>query len=167
MGKPSRNIVVRDITTSTGHGGVSIGSEASGGVSNVYVTRSRLLGLGQPIRLKTLPGRGGTLGNLWFADELTVGWNVAAVELTTNYTASTIPPHDPSLIPKLAGITLRGITGSGTGPVYSITGPLSGLAFDTVMLTGNAGSCMQAPGSTLVRTTLTGVPSGATVLPCN
>ena len=142
-------------------------SEASGGVSNVYVTRSTLRGLGQPIRLKTLPGRGGTLANLWFTDELTVGWNVTAIELTTRYTASTIPPHDPSLVPTLAGITLRGISGTGTGPVYSISGPLSGLTLDGVMLTGSAGTCMQAPGTTLARTTLTGVPASATVLPCN
>jgi hypothetical protein len=167
VGKPSRNIVVRDITTSAGHGGVSIGSEASGGVSNVYVTRSRLLGLGQPVRVKTLPGRGGTIANLWFQDALTVDWNVTGIELTTRYMSSTIPPHDPSLVPQLAGITLRGVTGTGTGPVYTITGPLSGLTFDTVMLTGMAGTCMQAPGATLTRSTLTGVPSSATVLPCN
>jgi polygalacturonase len=167
VGKPSRNIVVRDITTSAGHGGVSIGSEVSGGVSNVLVTRSSLLGLSQPLRVKTLPGRGGTIANLWFADNLTVGWNVTALELTTMYTAATIPPHDTSLLPTLTGIRLRGISGTGTGPVYTITGPLSGLTFDTVMLTGSAGTCMQAPGTTLARTTLTGVPSSATALPCN
>ena len=96
-----------------------------------------------------------------------MGWNVTAIELTTKYTASTVPPHDPTLIPTLAGVTLRGITGTGTGPVYSITGPLRGLAFDGVMLTGSAGTCMQAPGASLMRTTLTGVPSNATVLPCD
>ena len=167
VGKPSRNIVVRNITTTTGHGGVAIGSEVSGGVSNVYVTRSNLVGLGQPIRLKTLPGRGGTLANLWFADGLTLGWNVTALELTTKYTASTILPHDPSLLPTLAGITFRDVTGTGIGPVYTITGPLSGLRFDTVTLTGSAGTCTQAPSTALARTTLTGVASNATVLPCN
>src|SRR5262249_48823749 len=106
VGKPSRNVIVRGITTTTGHGGVAIGSEVSGGVRNVDVTGSSLLGLGQPIRVKTLPGRGGTLAGLWFADALTVGWNVTALELTTNYGASTIPPHDPSLVPTLAGVTL-------------------------------------------------------------
>jgi len=167
VGKPSRNIVVRDITTTTGHGGVSIGSEASGGVNNVYVTRSRLAGVGQPFRVKTLPGRGGTIANLWFADNLTVDWNVTAIELTTRYLSSTIPPHDPSLLPTLSGIAFRGITGSGMGPVYTITGPLGGLSFDGVMLSGMAGTCMQAPGATVTRTTLTGVPGSATVLPCN
>jgi hypothetical protein len=53
------------------------------------------------------------------------------------------------------------------GPVYTITGPLTGLAFDGVTLTGMAGTCMQAPGATVARTTLTGVPTTATVLPCN
>jgi hypothetical protein len=167
VGKPSRNVVIRDITTSAGHGGVSIGSEVSGGVRNVFVTRSSLLGLSQPVRVKTLPGRGGTIADLWFADNLTVDWNVTAIELTTKYTASTIPPHDTSLLPTLAGITLRGVTGSGTGPVYTITGPLSGLAFDSVTLTGSAGTCTQAPGTTLARTTLSGVPNSATTLPCN
>jgi hypothetical protein len=53
------------------------------------------------------------------------------------------------------------------GPVYTITGPLGGLSFDGVMLSGMAGTCMQAPGATVTRTTLTGVPGSATVLPCN
>jgi hypothetical protein len=81
--------------------------------------------------------------------------------------ASTIPPHDPSLLPTLSGIAFRGITGTGMGPVYTIAGPLTGLSFDGVMLSGMAGMCMQAPGATLTRTTLTGVPSSTTVLPCN
>jgi len=167
VGKPTRNVVVRDITTTIGHGGVAIGSEASGGVSNVYVTRSSIAGVGQPIRVKTLPGRGGTLASLWFADSLTLGWTVTAVELNAQYGASTIPPHDPTLLPTLAGVTFRGVTGTGAGPVYSIVGPLSGLAFDTVTLSGSAGTCAQAPGTTLVRTALTGVANGAAVLPCN
>jgi polygalacturonase len=167
VGKPSRNIVVRDITTTAGHGGVAIGSETSGGVGNVYVTSSSLLGLGQPIRVKTLPGRGGTIAGLWFGGDLTLGWSVTALEITTRYAASTIPPHDPSLLPTLAGVSLSGLTGTGAGPVYTITGPLSGLAFDGVTLSGSPGTCTQAPGTTLARTTLPGVDAGATTLPCN
>ena len=166
VGKPSHDIVVRNVTTSVGHGGVAVGSEASGGVDNVYVTQSSLVGVDQPIRVKTLPGRGGTLAKLWFADDLTIGWDTTGVELTAQYGSSTIPPHDPSLLPTLAGITLRGMTGSGDGPVYSLAGPLSGVVFDHVSLTGDKGTCTQAPGTSLIMTALSGVATAATVLPC-
>jgi hypothetical protein len=167
VGRPSRNIVVRNITTTTGHAAVAVGSEMSGGVSNVHVTGSSLQGLAQPIRVKTLAGRGGTIRDLWFADGLTLSWNTAAIELTTQYPSSTVPPHDPSLVPTLTHITFRGLSGTGTGPVYSITGPLSNLSLQDVVLAGGAGTCTQASSVQVASSTLTGVAASATTLPCN
>src|SRR5579884_3626094 len=40
--KPSRNITVRNCTMKDGHGGVSIGSEVSGGISDVLVENCRM-----------------------------------------------------------------------------------------------------------------------------
>ena len=167
VGKPSRNIVVRNLTTTTGHAGVAVGSEMSGGVNNVFVTASALQGLAQPIRVKTMPGRGGTIADLWFAEGLTVDWYTSAIELTTQYPSSTILPHDTALVPTLTGITLRGITGTGAGPVYSITGPVSNVSLQNVTLSGSYGTCTQAPSIRVANSTLTGVAPGATTLPCN
>ena len=57
-----------------GHGGVTIGSEMSGGVRNVYAENCRLNSpnLNEAIRLKTNAARGGTIENAYFRN-LTIG----------------------------------------------------------------------------------------------
>ena len=155
VGKPSHNIVIRGATSTTGHGGVTVGSEMSGGVNNVFATASTFAGVQAPMRIKTLNGRGGTIQNIFY-DHLTVGWNTEAIDFTTQYAASTIAPHDTSLVPVLRDMTLTSVTGTGTGPDYSIVGPMSALAFSTVTLSGAAGSCTGATGVTLTSTTFDG-----------
>jgi polygalacturonase len=71
---PSENIVVRNCRMADGHGGVSIGSEISGGVRNVFVERCRMdsPNLERVTRLKTNAVRGGTLEHIYLRD-ITVG----------------------------------------------------------------------------------------------
>ncbi|MBS2963490.1 glycoside hydrolase family 28 protein [Actinocrinis puniceicyclus] len=65
VGVPSRNIVIQNCSFAAGHGGVTIGSEMTGGVKNVY---ARDLTMNSPIlqsghRLKTNSVRGGYIEN--------------------------------------------------------------------------------------------------------
>jgi polygalacturonase len=57
-----------------GHGGVSIGSEASGGVRNVFVENCRMSSpnLERALRIKTNSYRGGAIENIYF-QHVTVG----------------------------------------------------------------------------------------------
>ena len=61
----SENIIVQNCTMYDGHGGVTIGSEISGGVSNVYVENCKMNSpnLDIAIRLKTNSKRGGLIEN--------------------------------------------------------------------------------------------------------
>jgi polygalacturonase len=67
---PSENIVVRDCTMKDGHGGVSLGSEVSGGVRNVFVDNCRMDSphLNYAMRIKTNTWRGGVIENVYFAN---------------------------------------------------------------------------------------------------
>lgn len=61
MGKPCENITITNLTTIHGHGGVSIGSEMSGGVHNVAISNCAFHGTQRGIRIKTQRGRGGVV----------------------------------------------------------------------------------------------------------
>jgi polygalacturonase len=169
VAKPSSGIVIQNNTSTTGHGGAVIGSEMSGGVNNVSVKSNTFKGLQRPVYIKTLPGRGGTVSNVWW-DTLTIGWSTDALDVTTNYGSSSIPPHNTKLLPTVKNVTIQNITATGTAPVYEFIGlsgsPFSGIVLNNVHLTGTNGTCTTAAGIKLTNTTLTGVPSGSTTLPC-
>ena len=169
VNRPSQGIVIQNVTSSTGHGGAVIGSEMSGGVNNVWAKGDTFKGVQRPVYVKTLPGRGGTVSNLWY-DTLTINWSKDALNLTTNYGSSTIPPHNTNLKPTLKNVTIQNITASSSAPVYEFIGLISpafqNILLNNVHLTGTNGTCTTAAGIKLQNTSLTGVPSGSTTLPC-
>jgi polygalacturonase len=67
LGVPSENIVIRKCTMKDGHGGVTLGSEMSGGIRNVFVDDCSMSSpnLDRAIRLKSNSKRGGYLENLY------------------------------------------------------------------------------------------------------
>jgi polygalacturonase len=66
--RPSENIIIQDCRMKEGHGGVTIGSEISGGVRNVFAENCRLdsPNLDHALRVKNNRMRGGLLENLYF-----------------------------------------------------------------------------------------------------
>ena len=64
--RPSKNIIVRNCTMAAGHGGVVIGSEISGGFSNLFVENCEMDSpeLLRVIRIKTSDCRGGMIENI-------------------------------------------------------------------------------------------------------
>jgi unsaturated rhamnogalacturonyl hydrolase len=67
VGVPSQDIIVRDCTMRDGHGGVTIGSEISGGCSNVFVENCEMSSpeLACVLRLKSNAMRGGVIQNVF------------------------------------------------------------------------------------------------------
>ncbi len=80
VGVPSQNIIVRNCVMKDGHGGVTIGSETSGDVRNVYIENCKMDSpqLLVALRLKTNSYRGGKLENI-FMRNCTVGQVAGAV----------------------------------------------------------------------------------------
>ncbi len=70
VGIPSENIIIRDCQMIGGHGGVSLGSEASGGIRNVYVRDCHMgsPNLNRALRLKSNSYRGGYITDVVFRD---------------------------------------------------------------------------------------------------
>ncbi|GAB3171389.1 exopolygalacturonase PelB [Telluribacter humicola] len=64
---PSENIIVQNCTMASGHGGVVIGSEISGGVRNVFAEdcKKNSPELDRVLRIKTNTARGGIIENIY------------------------------------------------------------------------------------------------------
>jgi polygalacturonase len=82
---PSENIIIRECEMRDGHGGVTIGSEISGGVRNVFAERCRMdsPNLDRALRFKNNAARGGVLEHVYMRD-VTVG-QVADAVLQIDY----------------------------------------------------------------------------------
>lgn len=94
-----RNIIIRDCRMKGGHGGVAIGSEASGGVRNVLVERCRMDSphLDRALRIKSNSRRGGVIENVLFRD-VTVGQVAEAViDIDLNYEEGPGGPFTPAV----------------------------------------------------------------------
>jgi polygalacturonase len=65
IGIPTENIWIENCTVYHAHGGVSIGSEMSGGVRNIYVNNCLFLGTDMGLRFKSARGRGGVVEKIY------------------------------------------------------------------------------------------------------
>ncbi|KAK8931375.1 putative polygalacturonase [Platanthera zijinensis] len=110
-GKPSTNIVIRDLVIrSLVSAGVSIGSEMSGGVSNITVENTYIWDSRRGVRIKTAPGRGGYVTNITYHNITLVNVRVGMV-IKTDYNEHPDSDFDPEALPVIANITYDGIHG--------------------------------------------------------
>jgi polygalacturonase len=115
---PSENIVIRRIRSGNGHGGVTVGSEMSGSVRNVFAFDSDLTG-DTALRIKTLPGRGGEIRNIHY-DNIRISAHNLALEVTTNYPSPTVTAPNFTLetrqrIPVMSDLFYSHISGTVVG----------------------------------------------------
>lgn len=61
---PTENVIVDGCTVYHGHGGFVVGSEMSGGISNIYVADCLFIGTDVGLRFKSTRGRGGIVENI-------------------------------------------------------------------------------------------------------
>jgi len=67
-GVPCENIIVKNNIVYHGHGGVTVGSEMSGGVKNLHVSNCTFMGTDVGLRFKSTRGRGGIVENIYISD---------------------------------------------------------------------------------------------------
>jgi polygalacturonase len=66
-GIPCENLVIRNNVVYHGHGGVTVGSEMSGGVRNMHVSNCTFMGTDVGLRFKSNRGRGGVVENIFIS----------------------------------------------------------------------------------------------------
>lgn len=67
-GIPTENVIVKNNIVYHGHGGFVIGSEMSGGVKNVHVSKCTFIGTDVGLRFKSTRGRGGVVEDIFISD---------------------------------------------------------------------------------------------------
>jgi len=94
---PTENVIVRRCQMKDGHGGITIGSEMSGGVRNVFVETCRLdsPNLDQALRFKANAMRGGTIENIYFRDIAVGQVSNAVVQIDCLYEEGADGPEPP------------------------------------------------------------------------
>lgn len=110
-GRPSSNILIRNITAhSPVSAGVSIGSEMSGGVSNVTVENLQVWHSKRGIRIKTAPGRGGYVSGLSFKN-ITLDTVRVGIVIKTDYGDHPDRKFNPKALPVVENISFSSIHG--------------------------------------------------------
>jgi polygalacturonase len=67
-GIPCENLIITNNIVYHGHGGVTVGSEMSGGVRNMHVSNCTFMGTDVGLRFKSNRGRGGVVENIFISD---------------------------------------------------------------------------------------------------
>lgn len=127
---PCENVVIQDCNMKDGHGGVSIGSEVSGGIKNVYVSRCQMSSprLQRGLRIKTNSYRGGVIENIHF-EHVTIGQVAqAAIEVDFYYEEGEGGPFRPTVKQiVVAGVTSQKskyaiyLRGYATDPIVGVS----------------------------------------------
>ncbi|MEV0614259.1 glycoside hydrolase family 28 protein [Nonomuraea sp. NPDC050404] len=113
VNEPSLNILVTGCKMRDGNGGVTVGSETTGGVRWVFAWDCEMSSarLERAVRIKTNPERGGYVRDLYFRD-ITVGQAAdSVVEIALNYENKNTGPY----FPDVGAIDIRGLR-AGTAP---------------------------------------------------
>jgi polygalacturonase/dienelactone hydrolase len=121
VGRPTENVVVRQVTTNWCLGGIVIGSEMSGGVRNVLVQDCVFDGSNTGIRLKSNAARGGVVENIHLRDITMHRIKTDAITLITNY-ASWGPAGDAARHPIFRNLIIENVTCDEAGRALIVEG---------------------------------------------
>ena len=171
-GRPCEEVVISDCIVYHGHGGVTIGSEMSGGVRNIAVRRCTFLGTDMGLRFKTTRGRGGIVEKVWINDILmkdiptdAIGFNMyyggqsPGAESGPESSARDAKPVDEGT-PKFRDIFLKDIVCHGAARAVMIEGlpemPIQRILLENVSITARTGVfCVDAQQVGLLRVHIT------------
>lgn len=144
-GRAAEDIVISNCTVYHGHGGVTVGSEMSGGIRNVYVDNCVFLGTDQCLRFKSTRGRGGVVENLWFNNVSMRGIPAGAIGFTMSYGGEA--PGGAALVdestPRFRNIRFRNIVCAGARRAVRLEGlpemPVENIEFDGLTISAQTG----------------------------
>ncbi len=137
-GKPCENITVTNCVMLSGHGGVVIGSEMSGGVKNVTISNCVFDGTDAGIRLKASRGRGGIVENIRVDNIVMTNIQKNAFIFNLFYDKTSQPEPVSERTPIFRNVHISNVTGVNIKCAGFIRGieemPVSELSFSNINL---------------------------------
>jgi polygalacturonase len=138
---PCENITITNCTMLTGHGGVVIGSEMSGGVRNVVISNCIFDGTERGIRIKSTRGRGGVVEDIRVNNIVMRNIIQEAVKLNLFYSKSDPEPVSERT-PQFRDIHISNLSGDAKKAI-SIIGlpemPVENISFSNINLVTEKG----------------------------
>ncbi len=138
---PAENILITRCTIGSGHGGITIGSEMSGGVRSVTVSHCQLTGTDAGLRFKTERGRGGIVENITISDIAMSEIQHGAIEFDMFYgqkRPSSTPKSVSDGTPQFRNFQISRISCDGAQTALVMRGlpemPLRGISLDDVQI---------------------------------
>jgi polygalacturonase len=131
LNTPTENIIVKNCTMRDGHGGITVGSEISGGVRNLFAHDNKLDSpdLWTAIRVKNNASRGGKLENFYYKNNVVGQVSRAVVEIDFNYEEGAKGEH----IPVMRNLQIDGLTCTSGNRAVDLQGLDNAPIYDVVM----------------------------------
>ena len=169
MGRPDENITITNCVMLKGHGGVTIGSEMSGGVRNVVVSNCVFQGTDVGIRIKSQRGRGNVVEGLT-ASNIVMQDVRSAFTITTFYMGSDKPedvfPVDEGT-PRFRDFHFSNITARGSETAGQVTGlremPVEDITFSDVHIQAKTGMTLTSAKNIVFKDVTIDTDSGPAV----
>ena len=139
LNAPNENITITNCTMLSGHGGVVIGSEMSGGVKKVVISNCVFDGTDRGIRIKSTRGRGGVVEDIQINNIVMRNIQEEAIVLDMLYSKMPIEPVTDRT-PIFRNINISNVTGSDVLIPIKIRGleesPISNISFTNINIDG-------------------------------
>ncbi|MGD2095529.1 MAG: glycoside hydrolase family 28 protein [Phycisphaerales bacterium] len=146
VNRPAEDIVVENCVFRYGHGGVSMGSEMSGGIRNVEIRNCTVQADNwAPIRFKSQPSRGGVVENIIYRDiELQNTRKAFEFNMAWRMVPPIKPPSDP--LPVVRNVKIINVSGT-VGNVGDMHGlkdsPIRNVTFENCRIKARKGFVLE------------------------
>ncbi len=168
-GIANENMVVKNCIVYHGHGGVTVGSEMSGGVKNLHVSGCTFMGTDVGLRFKSTRGRGGVVEGIYISDVDMVDIPTNAISFNLYYGGKSVSemladkdnekieevvPPVTEVTPQFKDITIKNVRCKGARQAIYLQG-LPEMNLENVLLENltmeaeNGLLCMDAKGITV------------------
>ena len=146
VNRPAEDVIVEKCYFRYGHGGVSMGSEMSGGIRNVQI-RDCIMGEdnGAPIRFKSQPSRGGVVENITYRDIVLNNTRKAfEFNMAWRMVLPVKPPSDPlPIVRNVKIINVSGTVGS-VGDMHGLEdSPIQNVVFENCKIKAKRGFILE------------------------
>jgi polygalacturonase len=141
MAAPAEDYTITNCTMLSGHGGVVIGSEMSGGVRNIVISNCIFDGTDRGIRIKTARGRGGIVENIRVDNIIMRNIGSQAIVLDMQYSKTAKEPVSERT-PRFRNIHFSNITATANEAGY-LNGleemPIENITFNNINMDTKTG----------------------------
>jgi polygalacturonase len=138
---PAENYTITNCTMLSGHGGVVIGSEMSGGVKKIVISNCIFDGTDRGVRIKTARGRGGVVEDISVSNIIMKNIRDEAITLNMFYDKSSVEPVSERT-PQFRNIHFSNITGNAkqAGTLIGLEEmPIENISFSNINLKTQTG----------------------------